>query len=100
MSERAAGIEIRPGDRLAAGRPILVEGPVWPRVQDIVDRVRAGDSELEVAEDFGVNLESVRLLMEVARAIHPIHACRPLAGSSEEGEEKRSPPQREGESRP
>jgi uncharacterized protein (DUF433 family) len=62
MSE---GIEIRRTPSLANDRPYLAEGFVV-RVVDIVDRVRAGDSPMEVAKDFGVRYESVTLLMAVA----------------------------------
>jgi len=63
------GIEIRwrPGTN---DLPVLAEG-VWPRIVDIVDRVRGGDSALDVAKDFGVKLESVRLLVEMAEALAP-----------------------------
>lgn len=62
------GIEIRRTPSLANDQPYLAEG-AGARVADIVDRVRAGDSELDVAKDFGVWVESVRLLMEVAEAV-------------------------------
>ena len=65
MSE---GIEIRRTPSICNDQPYLAEG-VGIRVVDIVDRVRAGDSELEVAEDFSVRLESVRLLVAVAEAV-------------------------------
>jgi hypothetical protein len=58
------GIEIRRSN----DQPYLAEG-AGLRVVDIVDRVRAGDSELDVAKDFGVELESVRLLMAVVEAL-------------------------------
>lgn len=51
-------------------QPYLAEG-AGPRIIDIVDRVRAGDSIEETAEDFGVRVGSVRLLMEVAEALAP-----------------------------
>jgi uncharacterized protein (DUF433 family) len=65
MSE---GIEVRRTPSLCHDQPYLAEG-CGIRVVDIVDRVRAGDSAHEVARDFGVRPESVRLLMEVAEAI-------------------------------
>jgi len=65
MSE---GIEIRRTPSLCNDQPYLAEG-AGVRVVDIVDRVRAGDSEMDVANDFGVKLESVRLLIEVAKAV-------------------------------
>lgn len=59
------------------GQPYLAEG-AGVRIIDIVDRVRAGDSALDVANDFGVRPGSVRLLIEMARAVHPVVACRPI----------------------
>lgn len=64
MSE---GIEIHRTPSLCNDQPYLAEG-AGVRVVDIVDRVRAGDSLGEVAEDFGVKLESVRLLVEMVEA--------------------------------
>lgn len=71
------GIEIRRTPSLCNDQPYLAEG-MGIRVVDIVDRVRAGDSALEVAKDFGVKLESVRLLAEVAEALAPTDAARQL----------------------
>jgi uncharacterized protein (DUF433 family) len=53
---------------VASGQPLLGEG-AHPRIKDIVDRIRAGDSVDDVAEDFGVRPVSVRMLMEVAEAL-------------------------------
>ncbi len=64
MSE---GIEIRRTPSLCNDEPYLAES-CGVRVKDVLDRVRAGDSAMEVAEDFGLRYESVRLLMAVADA--------------------------------
>jgi uncharacterized protein (DUF433 family) len=72
------GIEIRRTPSLCNDQPYLAEGAGVVRVVDIVDRVRAGDSALDVAEDFGVRLESVRLLVEVAEALTPREPIRKL----------------------
>jgi len=58
------GIEIRRTPWLCNDEPYVAEG-CGVRVKDIVDRVRAGDSPMAVAEDFGLRYESVRLLMAV-----------------------------------
>jgi uncharacterized protein (DUF433 family) len=59
-------IKVLPG--VASGWPLLGEGS-HPRIQDIVDRVRAGDSIADVAGDFGVHTDSVQLLWEIVKAL-------------------------------
>jgi uncharacterized protein (DUF433 family) len=46
------------------GQPIFIRGAV--RVEDVVDRWRAGDPLREVAEDFGVPAEDVEDVLRVA----------------------------------
>ena len=51
------------------GQPIFIRGAV--RVEDVIDRWRAGDSLAEVAEDFGVPVEDVE---DVLRVTLPVAA--------------------------
>ena len=46
------------------GQPIFIHGAV--RVEDVIDRWRAGDPLAEVADDFGVPLEDVEDVLRVA----------------------------------
>lgn len=48
----------------AFGQPIFIHGA--SRVEDVVDRWRAGDPLVEVAEDFGVPVEDVEDILRVA----------------------------------
>ncbi|MGD0715443.1 MAG: DUF433 domain-containing protein [Gaiellaceae bacterium] len=46
------------------GQPIFIRGAA--RVENVVDRWRAGDPLVEVAEDFGVPTEDVEDILRVA----------------------------------
>jgi uncharacterized protein (DUF433 family) len=46
------------------GQPIFIHGGV--RVEDVLDRWRAGDPLAETAEDFGVPVEDVEEILRVA----------------------------------
>lgn len=48
----------------AFGQPLVVDGGA--RVEDVVDRFRAGDSASEIADDFGVALADVEDIIRVA----------------------------------
>jgi uncharacterized protein (DUF433 family) len=61
-SYRTADVVVDP--RVAFGLPLVVHGGA--RVEDLVDRFRAGDSVAEVAEDFGVPPEEVEDVIRVA----------------------------------
>ncbi len=50
--------------RRSFGQPIFIHGGV--RVEDVLDRWRAGDSLVEAAEDFGVPPEDVEDILRVA----------------------------------
>ena len=52
---RSARVIVDP--RLAFGRPIFERGGA--RVEDVLDRWRAGESNVELAEDFGVSEEEI-----------------------------------------
>ncbi len=58
----AAGVIVDP-DR-AFGQPLVIHGGA--RVEDLVDRFRAGDSVSDIAEDFGVPQDEVEDVIRVA----------------------------------
>jgi uncharacterized protein (DUF433 family) len=53
--------------RRAFGQPIFISGA--SRVEDVIDRWKAGDPLVEVAEDFGVPAEDVEDILRVALPI-------------------------------
>ncbi len=57
---------------VAAGKPILRSG-VGIRIEDIIDRVSAGDDEEEVARSFRIPLKEVREVVGHARSSSGIH---------------------------
>ncbi len=58
----AANVVVDP--RRAFGQPVVIDGGA--RVEDLVDRFQAGDSAVEIADDFGVPLAGVGDVLRVA----------------------------------
>lgn len=58
------GAKVVADPRVAGGAPVLAKGGA--RVKDLLDRFRAGDSEGDLAHDFGVPLSAVKEIVGAA----------------------------------